>query len=166
MPSRDERMNAPKVGIGDFVGQRSMLTPAIAGAITTLMTATLSTQFGLPANWTGLAISLGLAFTLLASQKISIGQRLGLGIINGLVIFSVALGANTAGVAAMRKGDRGSVQRTEEVHPAPPPAPPPPPEAGPHPSTRPPSVPVASRPIVPLQGTVQKQFFHHWLESR
>ena len=164
MATPQRRAGAPAGGLSDLISQKSMLTPAIAGTITTLITATLSSQFGLPANWTGLIVSLALAFVLLASQKVSIGQRLGFGVINGLVIFSVALGANTAGVAALGNATGNHAERAEAT-PATPPATQPP-GGQPGAATVPP-VAIPPRATVPPHAVVvQKEFFHHWLETR
>jgi len=167
MATPPRRTGSPASALSDLLGQKSMLTPALAGATTTVITATLSSQFGLPANWTGLVVSLALAFVLLTSQKLSRGQRLGFGVMNGLVIFSVALGANTAGVAAVGNAGGTHVERAETA-PVTPPASQPSPGGQPGTGTvvpPPPAVALPPRATVPRQAVVQKQFFHHWLET-
>ncbi len=85
----------------EFIRARSMLAPGIAGATTTLITGTLVTQFdSLPGNWTALIISFLIGLVILGDRSVSGGQRILLYFINSLIIFSVASGINTAGVAA------------------------------------------------------------------
>jgi hypothetical protein len=85
----------------DFFNPKSMLTPGIAGAATMLITNALASQFGLPANYTALTISLVIGVIVLRSTTgSSIVERLILYILNSLVIFSVAIGTNQAGVTA------------------------------------------------------------------
>ena len=85
----------------DFLNSKSILTPGVAGAITMLITATLSSQFNLPAKWTCLTVSglLGLSIAL-ADQTLTRSARVIFFVLNSLIIFSVAVGANTAGTAA------------------------------------------------------------------
>src|SRR5262249_7427472 len=62
-------------------------------------TTTLSVNFNLPRNWTGLVISF-LFGVLVLVQSLPWIQRVALYVLNSLVIFAVALGANTTAVAA------------------------------------------------------------------
>jgi len=82
------------------------LTPVVAGATTTTITATLVSQFGLPGNWTGLGISLLFGISVWADKSAAIYQRIIFYIINSLTIFAVALGLNTAGMAVNEKIER------------------------------------------------------------
>lgn len=84
---------------GGLLNPKAMLTPGIAGAMTALITASLSNQFNLPAKWTGLVVSA--LFGLMAwSSAVPLWQRCLFYVLNTLVIFSVALGANSVGTAA------------------------------------------------------------------
>ena len=87
--------------VKEFLSSKSVLTPGIAGAITMLITATLSSQFGAPAKWTCLAISglLGLGIAL-KDAELSASLRVIFFVLNSLVIFSVAVGVNATGTAA------------------------------------------------------------------
>ncbi len=80
-----------------------MLAPGVAGVTTTLITGTLVTQFSfLPGNWTALTVSFLIGLLVLGDKSVAGAQRLLLYFINSLIIFSVAAGINTAGVAATR----------------------------------------------------------------
>ncbi len=92
----------------DFFNSKTAqsLTPVVGGAMTTTITATLVSQFGLPGNWTGLAISLLLGASVWADKSAAIYQRIIFYIINSLTIFAVALGLNTAGMVVNQKIER------------------------------------------------------------
>ena len=82
------------------------LTPGVAGAMTTTITATLVSQFGLPGNWTGLVVSLLFGATVWADKSAAIFQRIIFYIINTLTILAVAIGLNTAGMVVNRAAER------------------------------------------------------------
>ncbi len=85
----------------EFLNSKSILTPGVAGGITMLITATLSSQFDLPAKWTALVISGLLGFSIaVVDVNLSRQLRVIFFILNSLIIFSVAVGANTTGNAA------------------------------------------------------------------
>jgi hypothetical protein len=90
----------------DFFKSKAILTPGAAGATTTMITATLVSQFGLPGNWTGLVISLILGLSVWADKSVAIYQRIIFYIIHSLTIFTVALGLNTAGIVVNDKIER------------------------------------------------------------
>lgn len=81
----------------DFLNQKSMLTPAIAGAIVFLITNTLSLQFDLPHKWVALSLSalLSLLYAIkvgnIKGRKI---ENLIYGILNCLIIFTFASGGS------------------------------------------------------------------------
>jgi hypothetical protein len=81
----------------DFVNPKSMLTPGVAGATSTLITGTLVSQFGLPGSWTALVVSFLIGFVLLTKSDVPLPQRALLYVLNALIIFSVAVGMNEAG---------------------------------------------------------------------
>ena len=82
------------------------LTPGVAGAMTTTITATLVSQFGLPGNWTCLAISLLFGASVWTYKSAAIFQRFLFYIINSLTILAVAIGLNTAGMVVNRAVER------------------------------------------------------------
>lgn len=96
----------------DFVNSKSMLTPGVAGALALMITGTLASQFELPGNWTGLITSFILGTSVWADKKLTPGfMKVLFYIINSLIIFSVAMGLNTAGMAA--QGNLQPVSRVE-----------------------------------------------------
>ncbi len=101
----------------EFLHSKSMLTPGVAGAGTTLITATLASQFGLPGNWTGLVVSLLFGLSIWADKRIVIYQRVVFYLLNSMTIFAVAIGLNTAGMQINKAEERG-VPRLgqEETH--------------------------------------------------
>lgn len=84
----------------DFLRARSMMVPGVAGATTTLITGSLASQFGLPGNWTALTVSLLLGLLVWADKNVPVWQRFSFYIVNSMIIFSVAVGFNTAAAAA------------------------------------------------------------------
>lgn len=91
-----------------FINPKPSVTPAVAGALTALVTNTLANQFTVPANWTGLAVSALVALIALKStEPLTRIERGGYYVLNTLLIFAVALGANTAGVAAQENAGVG-----------------------------------------------------------
>lgn len=78
-----------------------MLTPGVAGGVVTLIAATLSSQFGLPAKWIALVASLVVALLIFfADQAGKVIARLLILVLNTLIIFSVSVGANVSATAA------------------------------------------------------------------
>jgi hypothetical protein len=87
----------------EFLNPRSMITPGVAGSITMLITNTLGKQFDLPPNYTGLVLSCLIGLIVFRAVKIPhLGERVLYYIINSLIIFSVAVGTNQAGVGAAK----------------------------------------------------------------
>jgi hypothetical protein len=84
----------------EFLNPKSMLTPGVAGGVVMLVTNTLAAQFSFARNWTGLAMSFLVGLVVLLHDVKPLWLRLGLYILNSLVIFAVAAGANQAGSAA------------------------------------------------------------------
>ena len=90
----------------DFLKSKAMMTPGVAGALTTMITGTLVSQFGLPGNWTGLVISLLLGLAVWADKSVAIYHRIIYYVINSLTIYAVAIGVNTAGMAISYSSER------------------------------------------------------------
>ncbi len=105
----------------EFLRSKSMLTPGVAGGVTTMITGTLVSQFGLPGNWTGLVVSLLLGLAVWADKSVSFYYRIICYIINSLTIYAVAIGVNTAGMAIQysneRSTDPAAIER-EVPHPS------------------------------------------------
>lgn len=84
-----------------FLNSKSMITPGIAGAVVTVIVATLSSQFGLPAKWIALVTSLLIALLIFfADQAGKMVVRLIILLLNTIIIFSVSVGTNAAAIAA------------------------------------------------------------------
>jgi hypothetical protein len=86
-------------GFQQFLNPASMLTPGIAGALTMMITNALVQQFPVEPGYAGLGVSF-LFGTLVLSSKGRWWVRCVYYILNSLIIFCVAMGANHAGVAA------------------------------------------------------------------
>jgi hypothetical protein len=83
----------------EFLKSKAMMTPGVAGAVTTMITGTLVSQFGLPGNWTGLVVSLLLGLVVWVDQSVAVHHRIIYYLINSMTIYAVAIGVNTAGMA-------------------------------------------------------------------
>jgi hypothetical protein len=83
----------------DFLKSKAMITPGVAGATTTMIAGTLYSQFGLPAKWVGLVLSLLFGLAVWADKHVPLYQRIFFYVINSLTIFAVAIGINQAGMA-------------------------------------------------------------------
>jgi phosphate/sulfate permease len=92
-----------------FLDSRSMLTPGLAGAVTMLLANTLYQQFALPQKWTAIALSFALGLLVFGDRRTALWQRILLYVLNSLIIFSMAVGANTVGqaVTSPRASPRG-----------------------------------------------------------
>ena len=90
----------------DFLRSKAMMTPGIAGAATTLISGTLYSQFGLPAKWVGLVVSLLFGLSVWADKTVPFYQRIVFYCINSLTIFAIAIGINTAGLAVERSTEQ------------------------------------------------------------
>ena len=100
----------------EFLKSKAMMTPGIAGGVTTMITATLASQFGLPGNWTGLVVSLLFGLTVWTDKSVAVYHRIVYYIINSLTIYAVAIGVNTAGMAIQysnrRLPDPAAIERS------------------------------------------------------
>jgi hypothetical protein len=87
--------------MNDFLNSKSMITPGASGALVTLVTASLSSQFGLPAKWIALISSVVLALVIFfLDQAGKVMVRLLVFLVNAAIIFSVSVGTNTSVTAA------------------------------------------------------------------
>ncbi|HSL84329.1 MAG TPA: hypothetical protein VLF66_16265 [Thermoanaerobaculia bacterium] len=85
----------------DFLSSKSMLTPGIAGGVSMLITNALHSQLGLPAVWVALALSFLLGALVLGDKSTAGWQKPIFYLLNSLIIFAMATGANTGAVAAV-----------------------------------------------------------------
>jgi hypothetical protein len=102
----------------DFLKSKAMITPGVAGGTTTMIAGTLYSQFGLPAKWVGLVLSLLFALIVWADRQVPFYQRILFYIINALTIFAVAIGINQAGMAVEKSAreikDPPTIERNVE----------------------------------------------------
>ena len=116
-------MATASTDMNDFFNARSMLTPGVAGATTTLITASLVNQFDAPGNIVGLVTSFALGMTVWNDTSVNVLQRFVLYVINSFVIFSVAFGLNYASMssqeqsAASQQADLPEICRQRDVLP-------------------------------------------------
>lgn len=89
--------------VDEFLNPKSMLTPGMAGSLTTLITNSLVTQFDLVPSFTGLFISFLFGLLVFAGTRTVLWLKFVLYVLNSLLIFSVALGANQIGVGAAKR---------------------------------------------------------------
>lgn len=95
----------------EFLNPKSMVTPAVAGALTTVIANTFYLQFGLPAKWTALLVSVLFATIVAFRLNRCPAWQKGFYILsNTLVVFAVAAGTNTLGDAAQSQRLRASAQ--------------------------------------------------------
>ncbi len=87
-------------GFEDFLRPESMVTPGVAGGMVMAITNTLWLHFGLEPRWTGLGLSFLLGTVVFVAGSLPVWKRGVLYVLNSLIIFSVAAGANYAGVMA------------------------------------------------------------------
>jgi hypothetical protein len=98
----------------EFLHSKSMLTPGIAGAITMLITNTLHQQFELPQRWVALGLSLLLGTLVFGDRQTKLWQRGVFYLLNVLIIFSMAVGANAGAKAVTPPQPTDPMERTAD----------------------------------------------------
>ena len=83
--------------LSEFLNPKSMITPGAAGGISMAIANTMWLQFGLEPKWIALLLSFSFGAMILMSPTISILQRAFFYVVNSLIIFTVAVGMNSAG---------------------------------------------------------------------
>ena len=91
---------AQEAGLNQFLTPEAMITPGAAGALTMMITNALALNFDTHRALTGLVISFLFGALVFVVAR-SFLQRSVYYVINSLIIFCVALGANTVGAAKM-----------------------------------------------------------------
>lgn len=84
-----------------FLTPEAMLTPGVAGSLTMMIANALAVNFNAPRAWAGLLLSFLFGLLVLVSAK-SLLQKSVFYVLNSLVIFCVALGANGLGTTSLR----------------------------------------------------------------
>jgi Na+/alanine symporter len=85
-----------------FLTPEAMVTPGVAGSLTMAITNALALNFDWPAAWVGLIISFVFGALVLVAAK-NLLTKLAYYVINSLVIFCVAMGANGIATAHPEK---------------------------------------------------------------
>jgi hypothetical protein len=89
---------AEEAGLNQFLTPEAMITPGAAGALTMMITNALALNFDTHRALTGLVISFLFGALVFVAAR-SFLQRSVYYVVNSLIIFCVALGANTVGAA-------------------------------------------------------------------
>lgn len=100
--------SSASLNLESFLQPNSMITPGVAGGMVTLIANTAWMQFDLPAKWVALLVSACFGFLVLKGLSTSLYTRGIYFVLNTLIIFSMAMGTNTAAVQM-------SVSSEEEV---------------------------------------------------
>jgi len=88
-----------KAKVDEFLQPKAMLTPGIAGGVTMLIANALWVAFSLPPRWTSLVLSFVVGLLVfVAKGGVPAWQRALYYVVNSLIIFSVSIGTNYAGV--------------------------------------------------------------------
>jgi hypothetical protein len=106
---KEEEMENPK----EFLSPSSSLTPGYAGAMTMMITNTVASQFELEKPWpgrVGLIVSLLFGFMVITPLIAAYWQKVLYFLINSLIIFTVALGANTVGEKSGSRQQNASIE--------------------------------------------------------
>ncbi len=83
-----------------FIDAKSMLTPGVAGTVVMLVTNALANTFSLPGKWVALVLSFVCGLLVFGDRKLTIGPRIAFNVLNSLIVFATAVGANGIGAAA------------------------------------------------------------------
>ncbi|NPU14978.1 hypothetical protein HL666_29810 [Bradyrhizobium sp. 83002] len=95
----DSHASKPDNPLSDFLTPEAMLTPGVAGSLTMMITNALTVNFAMPRAWVGLGLSFVFGLLVLATTR-NLLQKTVFYVLNSLVIFCVAAGANGIGAGA------------------------------------------------------------------
>ena len=93
--------------MNSFLDAKSMLTPGIAGAVVMLVTNALANTFSLPGKWVALVLSFVCGLLVFGDKKLTVGPRIAFYVLNSLIVFATAVGANGIGAAASTETKAG-----------------------------------------------------------
>jgi hypothetical protein len=95
--------NPPETNaLAQFLTPEAMLTPGVAGSLTMMITNALAVNFAMPRAWIGLGLSFVFGLLVLVTSR-SLIQKGVFYLLNSLVIFCVAAGANGIGAGATQR---------------------------------------------------------------
>ena len=93
---------------GDFLNPKSMLTPGLAGALTMAIANCFSYHFGLSRPLVGILVSCLFSLIAIGAATMAFWQKLIFFVLNAAVIFTMALGSNSAGDAVTSTSSKAS----------------------------------------------------------
>lgn len=103
MPDTDDANHSRQSNpLAQFLTPEAMLTPGVAGSLTMMITNALTQNFAMPRAWVGLALSFIFGLLVLVATR-NLLQKGVFYILNSLVIFCVAIGANGIGAGAAQR---------------------------------------------------------------
>lgn len=109
--------SSASLNLESFLQPNSMITPGVAGGMVTLIANTAWMQFDLPAKWVALLVSACFGFLVLKGLSASLYTRGIYFLLNTLIIFSMAMGTNTAAVQiATSPGNEDAVDQQAVIH--------------------------------------------------
>jgi hypothetical protein len=88
--------------IEQFLTPEAMLTPGVAGSLTMMITNALTANFAMPRAWVGLGLSFVFGLLVLVTTRSLLVKGV-FYLLNSLVIFCVAAGANGIGTGATQR---------------------------------------------------------------
>jgi len=88
--------------LSQFLTPEAMLTPGVAGSLTMMITNALTLNFAMPRAWVGLGLSFIFGLLVLATTR-NLLQKGVFYVLNSLVIFCVAAGANGIGTGVAQR---------------------------------------------------------------
>ena len=88
--------------IEQFLTPEAMLTPGVAGSLTMMITNALAVNFAMPRAWVGLGLSFVFGLLVLVTARSLLVKGV-FYLLNSLVIFCVAAGANGIGAGATQR---------------------------------------------------------------
>jgi hypothetical protein len=135
--------------MNSFLDAKSMLTPGIAGAVVMLVTNALAGTFSLPGKWVALVLSFVCGLLVFGDKKLTVGPRITFYVLNSLIVFATAVGANGIGAAASTETKAGPAA-VAEATPTPP---------G---TVAPPATPAT---VAPTPAPSGRTFFKPWLTA-
>jgi hypothetical protein len=132
-----------------FLDAKSMLTPGVAGAVVMLATNALASTFSLPGKWVALVLSFVCGLLVFGDKKLGLGPRIAFYVLNSLIVFATAVGANGIGAAAS-SGSRPGPVAVAAATPAP------------GSTAAPPATPAT---VAPTPRPSDRRFFKPWLTA-
>lgn len=100
--SNSQNGSSESNSLAQFLTPEAMLTPGVAGSLTMMITNALTVNFAMPRAWAGLGLSFIFGLLVLVTSR-NLLQKSIFYVLNSLVIFCVAAGANGIGTGATQR---------------------------------------------------------------